>query len=127
MEARAAGVALAEDEAAPGLLLHVGDAIQHLEEEVDERDGVRGRADAVVDAGHVGHVRVVRFVEAAAVPAGLELDLGPQPVDAVRVRHQRCFGLGLAVQAGEADAVGDGAVLLVGYGCGVVGAEGFVA
>ena len=127
MEARAAEIALAEDEAAAGLLLDVGDAVEHLEEEVHERDRMRGRADAVVDPGQVGHVRVVLFVEVDAVPAGLELDLGPQPVGAVRVGHQRGFRLRGVVQAGEADAVGDRSVGFVGCRRGLVGAEGFVA
>ena len=61
VEARARGIALAEHEL-PAILHDVGDAVEDFEEHVHERDGVCGRAEAVVDAGHVCHVTIVALV-----------------------------------------------------------------
>lgn len=72
-------------------------------------------------------MRVIRFVEAHAIPAGLELDLGAQTVGAVGVVHEVRFGHGVFVEAGEADAVRDGSRVRVGLGRRVVRAEGSVA
>lgn len=110
VEAVAGGVALGEDE---GLVAvagapeggEVGDAVDDLEEDGDEVDRVGGGAGAVVVAaalgiGHVG--LVVGGVEADAVPAGGEVDLGAQAVGAVGVGEAGPAGVG--VRGGEAEA-----------------------
>lgn len=93
---------------------------------MDKRRRVRGRTFPIVDAGHVRHVRVIGLVEINAVPAGLELDLRAQAIDALRAAHGRRFRHGGGVQARETHAVGHGAGVEVGFGGRGVGAQGAV-
>jgi hypothetical protein len=84
---------------------------------------VSGRAGSVVDGGLVGDVRVVGFVEVAAVPAALEVDLGAHAIAALCVVHVGFLDDAGFVNAVETDAVGDGTawVVLCAVGhCGVV-------
>ena len=105
VEAVARVVALREGEGA-AVLVDVVDAVEDLVEEVEQGHLVRGRADAVVQVGHVFHVAVVGFVQVDAVPAGLEVDLCSQAVDAAGSSHARLLFAWRGVQASKADSVG---------------------
>ena len=126
MEAIPCGITLREDEFA-AVKVHVVDAVEDFVDEMDELDGVFGGTDAVIHHRHVRYMAVILFVEVHPVPAGLEMDLCSQSVDAVRFIHAGCLGGRVSLEAREGDAVSDGADVLVGQGLGVVGAGGSVA
>lgn len=64
-----------------------------------------GRAIAVVEAGHVFDVAVILFVEIDSVPAGLEVNLSAQTVDAACCRHAWLLFARGDIEASIADTV----------------------
>ncbi len=81
---------MSEDEL-PAVELDVVDGVEHLIEKMDELHRMRGRADAVVQSGHVGYVAIILLVEMDTIPAALELNLRSQAVTAIRHVHMRAF------------------------------------
>ena len=70
------------------------DAIQDPVEQVHMLNRMRGRAYAIVNVRHVGHMAVVWQVVVDAIPARLELYLSTETVIAVCHVHLRRFGIG---------------------------------
>ena len=126
MEAITRCITLRKDEFA-AIKVHVVDGVEDFVEEMDELDGVFRGTDAIVHHGHVRYVAIIFFIEIHPIPAGLEMYLCSQSIDAVRFIHAGCLGGRVSLEASEGDAVSDGADVLVGQVSGVVGAGGGVA
>ena len=70
-------VSLREDEPPTSLLLDIVYAVEDLEEEMSQLDGVSRRTNAIIDLRHVRYVAVICLVKIDPVPAALELYLSP--------------------------------------------------
>ena len=98
-------ISVGKDESSSSLLFDLIYTIEDFEKQMHELYGVIRRANSIVDLRHVGDVAVVRLVEIDAVPAALELYLGPQTVGTARAIHVGSFGRADGVQARERGAV----------------------
>lgn len=126
MESEPGSVAVGEDETSAVRSVNSVGVVVDLIEEMRQQLGMGRRADAVVDLGHVGHMRLIRLVQVDTIPAAGEVELRTQAIRAVRVGDVGGFGCWvIVINAGEADAIGNGPGLklavAVGQGIAVVG------
>lgn len=77
----------------PAIQWDIINAVQDLEEQVHKLNRMTGRACAVVNIRHVGHVAVIWQVVVDAVPARLELYLSTETV--IAVCHAQVWRFGI--------------------------------